>query len=145
LTSFDEKKNLKKLYVLMLCIGFKAAAYASTDSTQIKQQKIQPQYRDMPSNVFVMQFLGETPTIGVILKRVIRENDSWSTEIGFGVGVKPKNEAARIDQKVSMFTYSHMLTFIKKTESKIEPSIGYSGILYSGNYNKNKLFNLNSG
>ncbi len=91
-------------------------------------------------NKIYFQLFGDTPTFGIGYRRTILDSEKWTSELGAGFGFMPQLLNERINPKPSKLIFSHSFVFLKKNEKLIRPTFGYSGIMYSGLFYKNKMY-----
>ncbi len=102
-----------------------------------------PKVHRVPSvkkNLIYLQVLGDTPWLGVGYSRRLFEQPKYLLEAGLGISLTPKFFDNHIPEPKN-FSFSHHTRIVFRPQKLISPTVTYSGIWYSGDFYKEKMFN----
>jgi hypothetical protein len=91
-------------------------------------------------NLIYLQVLGDTPWIGVGYSRRLYTKSKYLIEGGTAIGLTPKFFNNHIPEP-SLFSFSHHTRIVFRLKKLISPTLAYSGVWYSGEFHKEKMFN----
>ena len=91
-------------------------------------------------NTVYFQALGDTPWIGAGYSRRVINNSEYLLETGLSLGFTPKLFYNH-DPEPKNLSYSHHTRLVLRPKKFISPTIAYSGVWFSGEFYKDKMFN----
>lgn len=145
-----KKSTLKYLLVsFLLLISWLAQAQSEKDglldnlyyliSNETKDSLQRHDQNKIRKNAISLQLLGDTPYLGMKYSRRLYQSKDLKNllEAGLGIGFAPRF----FQEDPADFSFSHHTSWVFRSDKLVSPFISYSGVFYSGEFYKEKLFN----